>query len=133
MAIELGAPELAKLTLEPVIEGSQHFTLDLTSLYTDLGRVYQHLGADPKRELQCYEMAADAKAPKSCKFPATPQQKAKAHESACSVCMRIGDRERATFHAKRARELVPDVDWGDPDEVKKLMILAPGKGAGPSD
>src|ERR1035437_3874633 len=35
MAIELGAPELAKLTLEPVIEGSQHFTLDLTSLYTD--------------------------------------------------------------------------------------------------
>jgi len=133
MAIELGAPELAKLTLEQVIEGSQHFTLDLTSLYTDLGRVYQHLGADPKRELQCYEMAADAKAPDRCRFPATPQQKAKAHQLAYSVCQRLGDGERASSHAKKARQLVPSVNWDDPKEVKKLMILTPAEGTGGSD
>jgi tetratricopeptide (TPR) repeat protein len=133
VAIELGAPELAKLTLEPVIEGSQHFTLDLTSLYMDLGRVYQHLGADPKRELQCYEMAADAKAPDRCRFPATPQQKAKAHQLAYSVCQRLGDRDRASSHAKKARQFVPSVNWDDPEDVKKLMILTPAEGAGPSD
>lgn len=128
-AITLGAPELAKLALEPVIEGSQHFTLDLTTLYADLGRVYHELGADPQRELHCYQMAVDAKAPDRCRFPATPQQKAKAHELARSLCARLGSSDRANFHAKMARDLVPGVDWGNPEEVRNLLILSPAKGS----
>jgi hypothetical protein len=105
------------------------------------------LDDDLKRELWCYEMAAAAKAPQGCKFPATRQQKAKAH---CFAFTRITamsftwefymkkrgagadeiarareehstDEQRADAHKKRAKELVPEVDWDDQAQITKFM------------
>jgi hypothetical protein len=147
VALRLDALEAGKKTLESVIDGNDHLSLDLTLVYTDLGRIYHQLGTDPKRELWCYEMAAAAKAPQGCKFPATRQQKAKAH---CFAFTRITamsftwefymkkrgagadeiarareehstDEQRADAHKKRAKEFVPEVDWDDQAQITKFM------------
>ncbi|MGO8836342.1 MAG: protein kinase domain-containing protein [Limisphaerales bacterium] len=85
VALRLGAGEVGKTILETVIEQNEHMPLDLTGVYTDLGRIWHDLRTDRKRELWCYEMAVSAKSPPNCKFPATRQQKAKAHCFAFSL------------------------------------------------
>jgi tetratricopeptide (TPR) repeat protein len=120
VALKLDAVEAAIKTLESVIEANDHFSLDLTSIYTDLGRLYH--GGDQKRELWCYEMAASAKSPPGCKFPATRQQKAKAHQFASFVYVRLTDWGRADSHAKKAQELVPEVNWEDQNQINKFML-----------
>lgn len=128
VALHLGAAEVGKTTLETVIEQNEHLTLDLTVVYTDLGRIWHDLRKDPKRELWCYEMAADAKTPPHCKFPATRQQKAKAHHFAHYVAMRLANYNPkdshwkiADSHIKKRRELVPEVNWDDRTQVHKFM------------
>jgi hypothetical protein len=147
VALKLDALEAGKKTLESVIEGNNHLLLDLTLVYTDLGRIYHMLPNDQERELWCYEMATAAKAPSGCKVPATRQQKAKAH---CFAFTRITamsftwefymkkrgaaadeiarareehstDEQRADSHKKRAKELVPEVDWDDQAQITKFM------------
>jgi hypothetical protein len=120
VALKLQALEAGKKTLESVIDENEHLALDLTLVYIDLGRL--HHGGDPKRELWCYEMATEAKAPPGCKFPATRQQKAKAHQFARFVAVRLQDWNSAELHAKRVKELVPEVDWEDQRQINKFML-----------
>ena len=72
-------------------------------------------------------MATEAKPPLACKFPATRQQKARAHHFAHFVALRLAKYDPADSHwnvaeshAKRARELVPEVDWDDEPQVRKF-------------
>ena len=147
IALRLGALEVGKKTLESVIESDDNLSLDLTLVYESLGRIYHQLRTDRKRELWCYEMAVGAMSPPNCKFPATRQQKAIAHRFAFSLLRAWSytwefemkkrgagaediarareehrtDEQRATTHMQKAKELVPEVNWDDPDYVHKLM------------
>lgn len=147
VALKLDVLEAGKKTLESVIKENDRLSLDLTLPYTDLGRIYHQLRTDPNRELWCYEMAAAAKAPQGCKFPATRQQKAKAHcfafthitassftweyymkkngakadEIARAREEHSTDEQRADSHKKRAKELVPEVDWNDQAQITRFM------------
>jgi hypothetical protein len=60
--------------------------------------------------------------PPNCRFPATRQQKAKAHKFASFYCFARRDLERASSHDKKAKELVPEVNWDDPDQEMKFMV-----------
>jgi hypothetical protein len=130
IALQLGGLEAGKKTLESVIEGNDYLSLDLTVVYTDLGRIYHQLGTDPRRELWCYEMAAEAKAPLGCKFPATSQEKAIAHHFAYFVAIRLASHSHnrkdshwkvAEWHTRRRRELVPEVNWDDSSQTGKFI------------
>jgi len=128
VALQLGALEAGKKTLESVIEGNDHEQLDLTLVYTDLGRIYHQLGSDARRELWCYEMAAEAKPPPNCIFPATRKQKAMAHHFARYVAIRLASHNPKDSHWKvadsheiRRKELVPEVNWDDRTQVDKFM------------
>lgn len=146
-ALRLGALVAGKQTLESIIEGKDHFSLDLTLVYTDLGRIHHQIGGNRKRELWCYEMATEAKSSPNCKFPATRQQKAKAHCFAFSLLRswtytwefemkqkgagadeiarareeHSTDEQRTTSHVQKAKALVPEVNWDDPAQVAKFM------------
>jgi hypothetical protein len=147
VAMRLDALEAGKITLESVIKENDHLSLDLTLVYTDLGRIYHDL-RDPDREVWCYEKGAEAKAPPDCKFPATRRQKAIAHYFA-HICLtnmsntwefymkqrgaradeiararekHLTDKQRADSHIKKAREFVPEVNWDDYPQVRKLVI-----------
>ena len=146
-AMELGTLEAVKNTLETAIKEKDHFSLDLTLVYTDLGRIYHDL-MDPDKELWCYEKGAEAKAPPNCKYPATHRQKAIAHYFAHLCLTNISntwefymkqrgagadeiararenhrtDKQRADSHIRKARELVPEVNWDDTPQVRKLII-----------
>jgi hypothetical protein len=128
VALRLGAVEAGKKTLESVIEENDHLHLDLTLVYTDLGRVHHDLRGDQNRELWCYEMATEAKAPPGCKFPATRQQKARAHHFAQCLARLLSNFhtedphwEIAESHMKRTKELVPELNWDDSAQVIKFM------------
>jgi hypothetical protein len=147
VALKLDAAEAAKKTLESLIEENDRLFLDLTVVYTDLGRIYHVLPIDPKRELWCYEMATAAMAPQGCKVPATRKQKAKAHcfaftklraisltwefrmekrEPTADEIERVHEERRTNFqraelHEKKAKELVPEVDWDDQTQINEFM------------
>ena len=147
VSLKLDAAEAAKTTLESFIKENDRLFLDLTVVYTDLGRIYHVLPIDPMRELWCYEMATAAKAPQGCKVPATRKQKAKAHCFAFTKLRAMAftwefhmkkrgagadeiarareehstDEQRADSHAKKAKELVPDVDWDDQAQINEFM------------
>jgi len=131
VALRLGAPDAGKKTLESVIQENGQLCLDLTVVYTNLGRICHQVTRDVKlsmHELWCYEMAIQAQPPPGCKFPATRQQKAKAHHFAHFVARRIANFNPedshwgiAEAHIKKAKELVPEVNWDDQAQVLKFM------------
>ena len=111
-----------------MIEENDHLHLDLTLVYTDLGRINHDLRTDQERELWCYEMATEAKAPPGCIFPATREQKARAHCFAQYLARLLSnfhteDRhwEIAESHMKMTRELVPELNRDDLAQVTKFM------------
>lgn len=57
-------------------------TIDLTTCYLDLGRLYSLLGGFPMEELECYVQAYKSVGPPNGKFPATRKDKAK-----CCYCI----------------------------------------------
>jgi hypothetical protein len=128
VAIGLGALQEGKQALESALEAKHSVAIDLTLPYLQLGRVHHQLGEDPKRELWCFETAAEAKTPPGCKFPATRQQKAMAHYYAHFVALRIAQSNPddphsaiAQSHITRARRLLPELNWDDPSHVSKLI------------
>jgi hypothetical protein len=57
-------------------------TIDLTTCYLDLGRLYSLLGGFPMEELECYVQAYKSVGPPKGKFPATRKDKAE-----CCYCI----------------------------------------------
>ena len=111
-ATSLGVLELGTNLLEITIEGNlKHPILDLTTVYTDLGRMYHH--TDPKKELRAYHLATQCKCPPKCKFPSSIADKANAHNLAYMCARRLMNAEYSEYHDKMRRKLVPDLDWDD--------------------
>ena len=115
--------EFGKEMLKVVIEKTQKhaFSLDLTTVYLDLGRIYHQLRANGDKELWCYHMATEAPPPAGCKFPASNAQKAKAHLFALSSAQVAGNQEHIKWHEYKFKEMAPGIDADNPEEIIKFL------------
>ena len=95
--------------------------VDVTTITIDLGRIFHQMRNKPEIELATFEMAAIAVAPKKCKYPASPQDKARAHNFAYVCASRIGNNEKMFQHDDMRRKFVPDLAWDDRETVLKWM------------
>lgn len=129
-AMDLNALEAGKRFLQIVIQANEKSPLiDLTLVYFDLGRIYHQLRNNPEKELWCYRMATEAAPPKNCKRPATKKDKAMAHHFAYMCAERlgymsadgVGYEEHVKYHDNKQRELAPELDWDDTEQVTKWM------------
>jgi hypothetical protein len=129
-AMDLNAPESGKRFLQIVIQANEKSPLiDLTLVYFDLGRIYNQLHNNPEKEFWCYRMATEAAPPKNCKRPATKKEKAKAHHFAHMRASTVGgpagivgNEEQIKYHDCKRRELAPELDWDDREQVTQWMF-----------
>ena len=113
-AMKLGLLELGEKSLIAVTEAwDRNRVIDLTLILTDLGRIYHQMGDRPEKELAAYTLAIKCDAPRNCKYPASPADKAKAHNFAFLCARRTNQHDQALHHDEMPRKLIPDLDWDD--------------------
>ena len=113
-AMSLDLSQFGEESLQIVIEANEKSPfMDLTRVYTDLGRIYHQLGSDKEKELWAYQMATQCESPPKCKFPATSADKATAHDFAYNCALVMVKHEHAKHHDQMRRKLVPDLDCDD--------------------
>lgn len=121
-AMSLGALDAGKESLNAVIQANAKTPLlDLTLVYMDLGMIYHQLRNNPEKELWCYNKATESVAPPNCKFPASQNDKTKAHNYAYMCAYRINNEDQTKYHDHKRRELAPDLDFDDPVQVMKWL------------
>lgn len=127
-SITLQSLELGRDTLESILNSSvAKKKLDMTFIYLDLGCIYHQLSNNREREMWCYEMAVSALAPPRTRFAANATDKARCHLFAASCAGVMQNEERANYHEAKMRELVPSVNWTEPDAVMTFLKEATPK------
>jgi hypothetical protein len=122
-AITLENLEYGRELLESAISraNADLIPIDLTSVYWHLGRVHHYLRRATGDELWCYEMAIQAQAPNSYRYPANLLQKVRAYFFAYSEAAVKGKRKHEAWYKKRLCELKPDVRWDELDDVTRFL------------
>lgn len=92
------------------IENISNVTIDLTTCYLDLGKLYSLIGDCPHDELACYVKAFKATAPRDGKFPATRKLKAECCFCISKLAEWLKKSELATFHKQKSEELSDGVN-----------------------
>lgn len=114
-AIRLNSPQVGERFLSGILESdSLKKQLDLTLVYSNLGRIYHRMMEPFERELWAYHMATVAVAPANCRCPASPRDKVAAHFGAFLCARRGGNAEHQAWHDRKCRELAPEVNWDNP-------------------
>jgi hypothetical protein len=115
--------ELGEKSIIAIIEcWDKNKELDLTLIMIDLGRIFHQMRDQAERELVAYELAAKIQAPKNCKYPARPRDKARAHHFAYMCARRLGRNEQMLHHDEAKRKLVTDLNWDNHELVMQWMI-----------
>ena len=121
-SLRLDTPEVARKSLESVIATCKESrVLDLTTLYLELGVVYERLGLPIDDQFVCYQNAAKASPASDARYAATRKQKAKAHYYAHLAAARILLEDEATWHLSRAIEFAPGVNFDDKRAVESFF------------
>lgn len=121
-ALRLDIPEVAKQSLEIVIASQKEPPiLDLTTLFLDLGTVYQRLDLSLEKQLDCYQKAVAALPSLNLQYSATRKQKAKAHLCAYLTASRLLLETEAAWHLSRARAFAPEIKFEDTAAVERFF------------